>query len=68
MDLGTYLPPEDIEPFMLSEARIAVDYGTQFMPPECLDTHVRFNLATPRANVVRAMDQLSTALERRLSR
>ena len=68
VDLGTYLPPEDIEPFMLSEPRIAVDYGTQFMPPECLDTHVRFNLATPRANVVRAMDQLSTALERRLSR
>lgn len=69
VDLGAYVPAGDIESFMLKEARIAVDYGHQFFPPDHAgDTHIRINLATPRRNVERAMEQLVSAAGKRLKR
>lgn len=69
VDLAPYVPAGEIRDFMLHEARIAVDYGDQFFAPgHPADTHIRLNLATPRCNVERAMEQLASAAQKRLKK
>ncbi len=69
VDLAPYVPAGEIQDFMLKEARIAVDYGDQFFAPgHPADTHIRLNLATPRSNVERAMEQLASAAQKRLTK
>lgn len=65
-DLGAYVKSEELEEFMTQKAGLAVDYGHQFFAEgHTGDTHVRFNLATPRSYVEKAMAQLTAAIERR---
>ena len=55
-DFGRYLEPDELEDFFQKKCRIAVDYGTWFEGDA--RTHVRFNLATSRENVEKAVQAI----------
>jgi len=59
---GTGMSPEEIEKFIIEKAHIATDMGTVFGPGG--EGYLRFNLACPRAMVVKAMEQLEQALKK----
>lgn len=66
LDIGAYVPFDDIHRFVEQECRIAPDYGEWFWPSRQVeDCHIRLNLATPRANVEEAARRIIAALQRR---
>lgn len=78
VDLAAYLKPEELKPVVQDTCRLAVDWGHQFYPPESrsegdrrafaagkADAHIRLNLATSRANVAQAVENLIGALKDR---
>lgn len=66
VDFGEFLRPEEIKDFFQKKCRFAVDYGAWFKGNA--GCHARFNLATSRANVEKAVttiiENLKTEQER----
>jgi Bifunctional PLP-dependent enzyme with beta-cystathionase and maltose regulon repressor activities len=63
IDLGAYVAPKDILRVVQENARLAVDYGAWFWPEgHQPDIHIRINVATSRANVQKASEQLKNAI------
>lgn len=54
IDLGAYLAPNEVKPFMEDKCGVAADYGDWF-GGERFGTHIRLNLATSRELVERAV-------------
>ena len=66
VDLSAYLKPEQVEPVVLNEARLAVDFGSWFWPKDRIpagDAHIRINIATSRDNVALAANRLIDAIK-----
>ncbi|WP_204123057.1 MalY/PatB family protein [Lacticaseibacillus mingshuiensis] len=63
VDLGAYMKPDAIQPFVQDQCRIAVDYGAWFSPKTA--TCIRMNLATDPKLVLEAADRVITALHQR---
>ena len=49
-DFGAYLKPEEVQPFMQDECRLAFDYGSWFGGDRS-GSFIRINLATSRENI-----------------
>lgn len=65
VDLAAYVKPENMEEVVQRQARLAVDYGDWFGGEAYgadYATHIRINLATSRENIVRAVEQLVSAI------
>lgn len=58
---GGYLEPAELEPFFQEECGLAVDYGPWFGGSAAC--HARFNLATRRENLERAMEAVVSGLK-----
>ena len=68
VDLKAYLTSAGLQPFVQENCGLAVDYGSWFFPSERAgDTHIRLNLATPRANIRQAVDQLVRELKKKIN-
>ena len=66
VDLSAYLKPEQVEPVVLNEARLAVDFGSWFWPKDRNPAgvaHIRINIATSRDNVALAANRLIDAIK-----
>lgn len=50
INLGAYIPHEDIQGFIQEKCKLAVDYGDWFFE-NGFDSHIRINLATSRTNI-----------------
>lgn len=61
LDLGGYIPADQIRPFVQHRCHLAVDYGVWFSP--ATPTYIRLNLATAPATVAQAAGQILTALQ-----
>lgn len=61
VDFGAYVKPEDQKEFFTKKCRIALDYGAWFKGDG--ETFVRFNLATSRENVEKAVESVIAALK-----
>lgn len=63
--LGDTVARKDLHDFIQKQCRIAPDYGHWFFPENeaSNDTHIRLNLAAPRATIQKAADQLVCALQ-----
>lgn len=61
VDLGAYVDSAHLRDTIQGKCRLAVDYGDWFRPNPG-DTHIRINLATPRANIREAVDRIIEAL------
>ena len=69
LDIGAYIEPQDIRNVVQDSARLAVDYGNWFWPEgERKDTHIRINIATSRANVLKAAEQLKKSITQYLGK
>lgn len=67
VDLGAYMTSKDLQPFIQECCGLAVDYGSWFFPSGREgDTHIRLNLATPRSNIRRAIEQLVHELKKKV--
>lgn len=66
VDLGGMVSREGLHTFVQDQCGIAPDYGHWFFPENeaSPDTHIRLNLAAPRATIRRAADQITAALQR----
>lgn len=63
IDLRKLVPAEEVEDFMQREAGIAVDYGEWF--GEDFKGFVRFNLATKKENIEKAVEAMKVHLNQR---
>lgn len=61
IDLGAYVPAENMRDVMQKKCRLAVDYGDWF-GGERFGTHIRMNLATSKENVKKGIDALAENL------
>lgn len=57
IDLGAYVPSEELQKVVQNKCKLAVDYGEWFLEAGS-DTHIRVNLATSRKNVETAVQNL----------
>ena len=63
LDLGKAVSRDALHDFVEGACRLAPDYGHWFYPEgEKGDTHIRLNLAAPRATIEKAAAQLTAAL------
>lgn len=61
VDLGAYVPHDQLQEFVQKTCRLAVDYGDWFRAEEGdaqQDTHIRLNLATTHENVAEAVRRI----------
>lgn len=61
LDLGAYVPEEQIKEFMQKKCKLAVDYGEWFGGKR-FGTHIRLNLATSKELVEKATRSIIAAL------
>jgi len=64
IDLGKYLQPQEVEEVVLSECKLAVDFGRWF-GGERYAGFIRINLATSREVIAQAAENMIRALKDR---
>lgn len=62
VDLGAYVPAQDLQLVVQTKARLAVDYGNWFWPDRQTDTHIRINIAAARSTIEQTGRQLVHAI------
>lgn len=63
-DFGAYLAPEEVQPFMQDECRLAFDYGPWF-GGDSSGSFIRINLATSRENIEDMAGRISEKMKER---
>ena len=68
IDMGAYLPSDKLIDFIEKDCHLALDFGNWFNDPGRQDdTHIRVNLATSHENVETMVENLITALKKRVT-
>lgn len=65
IDFGGYLKPEEVEPFLVHQCKVGLNFAHMFYPKESqsVTSHARLNLATSTEFLMDALDAILTQLE-----